>query len=383
MQNTDTETIGDTVERKRSDLVEHYTDWMPDNHTMPELKAQKSFQERGYQNSLVDELCQLFQHAEYAYLEAATGTGKTLIIALLAERLRLEHVTYVVHSIDILNQAQQDILDYVDAGLISQEIEWRFLTWQAYARKMRWVFTDDDSKPDPFVVVDECHMGGVLDVQSVKKSFSVIVNKAKKILWVSATPWELDEKLMGARQGHTAYYGYKEAYDEGILNKTELVRVDCGLDITLTRNQENLSARELLKHEKDTLEIEGASADATFEQLNLEVRRALGRGLRTTDVPLLVQHRYQLMAQLYVAMHRDEKAIFWLPTKQHARMCAEYINRQMESETAAIAVTGDVRYDDDSQHKLADWRNPWSRPSRWCNFGCGRGPSSGGFGGDV
>ena len=27
--------------------------------------------------------------------------------------------------------------------------------------------------------------------------------------------------------------------------------------------------------------------------------------------------------------------------------------------------------------------NYWSRPSRWCNFGCGRGPSSGGFGGDV
>ena len=27
--------------------------------------------------------------------------------------------------------------------------------------------------------------------------------------------------------------------------------------------------------------------------------------------------------------------------------------------------------------------NSGSRPSRWCNFGCGRGPSSGGFGGDV
>ncbi|ALJ13596.1 ATP-dependent HslUV protease ATP-binding subunit HslU [Sphingopyxis macrogoltabida] len=27
--------------------------------------------------------------------------------------------------------------------------------------------------------------------------------------------------------------------------------------------------------------------------------------------------------------------------------------------------------------------NERSRPSRWCNFGCGRGPSSGGFGGDV
>jgi hypothetical protein len=32
----------------------------------------------------------------------------------------------------------------------------------------------------------------------------------------------------------------------------------------------------------------------------------------------------------------------------------------------------------------AAWRTgAWSRPSRWCNFGCGRGPSSGGFGGDV
>lgn len=28
-------------------------------------------------------------------------------------------------------------------------------------------------------------------------------------------------------------------------------------------------------------------------------------------------------------------------------------------------------------------KNRRSRPSRWCNFGCGRGPSSGGFGGDV
>ncbi|WP_407696697.1 transcriptional regulator domain-containing protein [Sphingopyxis macrogoltabida] len=32
----------------------------------------------------------------------------------------------------------------------------------------------------------------------------------------------------------------------------------------------------------------------------------------------------------------------------------------------------------------AAWRDrEGSRPSRWCNFGCGRGPSSGGFGGDV
>lgn len=33
--------------------------------------------------------------------------------------------------------------------------------------------------------------------------------------------------------------------------------------------------------------------------------------------------------------------------------------------------------------KVDIYGDQWSRPSRWCNFGCGRGPSSGGFGGDV
>ena len=42
---------------------------------------------------------------------------------------------------------------------------------------------------------------------------------------------------------------------------------------------------------------------------------------------------------------------------------------------------GTVIVGDVESSKLA--RTRWSRPSRWCNFGCGRGPSSGGFGGDV
>ncbi|MBK7283441.1 MAG: hypothetical protein IPI83_02675 [Sphingomonadales bacterium] len=36
-----------------------------------------------------------------------------------------------------------------------------------------------------------------------------------------------------------------------------------------------------------------------------------------------------------------------------------------------------------ADHGWLNARHHWSRPSRWCNFGCGRGPSSGGFGGDV
>ena len=34
-------------------------------------------------------------------------------------------------------------------------------------------------------------------------------------------------------------------------------------------------------------------------------------------------------------------------------------------------------------HRIDFLNGRGSRPSRWCNFGCGRGPSSGGFGGDV
>ena len=38
---------------------------------------------------------------------------------------------------------------------------------------------------------------------------------------------------------------------------------------------------------------------------------------------------------------------------------------------------------DEAFARALAWNSGRSRPSRWCNFGCGRGPSSGGFGGDV
>ncbi|ALJ16365.1 cytochrome P450 (plasmid) [Sphingopyxis macrogoltabida] len=42
-----------------------------------------------------------------------------------------------------------------------------------------------------------------------------------------------------------------------------------------------------------------------------------------------------------------------------------------------------TRYDDVRRAAMNYRQFSRSRPSRWCNFGCGRGPSSGGFGGDV
>ena len=70
------------------------------------------------------------------------------------------------------------------------------------------------------------------------------------------------------------------------------------------------------------------AGEQTFSDLDKHVKDILDRGLRTRDVPLLVAYRYRLMADLYAHTHRGEKAIFWLPTKQHARQCADYLNQQ-------------------------------------------------------
>jgi hypothetical protein len=42
-----------------------------------------------------------------------------------------------------------------------------------------------------------------------------------------------------------------------------------------------------------------------------------------------------------------------------------------------------ARSDGITRQFLTQQMTEGSRPSTWCNFGCGRGPSSGGFGGDV
>lgn len=318
-------------------------------------------QTRSYQESLARQLLRILRDGTHAYLEAPTGTGKTLIIALVAEKAGIKDVIYVVHERDLVDQTSREIAAFQIAGLISDKIRWQFITWQRYASI---VARSPESFPKNghLAIVDECHMGGVKQrLLSPKKAFPAIKKHARKVLWVSATPWKLDEAIMGARKGHTAFYSYEEAYETDLLNRTDLIRVDCSLNLQFKFHADDYRARDFYNSETKKFTVKGMSADATFEQLSDYVKELADRGLRTTDVPALVAFRWRLMAQLYAQQHEGEKAIFWLPTKAHARDCATYINKIMKTPGYAAPILGEqpnTQQKAEAEEALTNWRRP-------------------------
>ena len=87
---------------------------------------------RDYQINLVDNLEEILARSDYAYLEAPTGTGKTVVMAMLARSLGFGEVYYLAHTIDLLKQARASLAELVEEGLADPAQRWHFLTWRKY-----------------------------------------------------------------------------------------------------------------------------------------------------------------------------------------------------------------------------------------------------------
>jgi len=322
------------------------------------------------QDELVDGVVAILETSNHAYVEAPPAIGKTLVAALIANRLGHNRAYYIAHTVDLVDQAARKIASYRGMGLVRDDIQWTFVTRQRYAN-LATKDQDGIKAEEPLVFVDECHMGGVRQQQGrpPKVAFPAIVATAAKIVWISATPWDLDEDVMGEREGNTSQLSFDDAFKKNLLNDTDLIRVDCSLNIELNVAQGEAVARGLHKAEEADYVIDAADAQESYEALDGIVRDLAGRNLRTTDVPTLVRFRHHLMAQLYLERHKGAHAIFWLPTKQHARDCAAHINELVGQEDYAAPVLGETRGSPEAVEagrRLADWRRQRGRTRVVC-----------------
>ncbi len=162
---------------------------------------------------------------------------------------------------------------------------------------------------------------------------------AHKVCWVSATPWNLDEYTLGPRQGYTAILTIEEAYRSKLLNPVDIVRVDCGLHIRAAVDSlERSTGMSFSTIANRTVDINREDAEQTYQELASEIRQLTGRSLTLADVAPILRHRYRLMADLYLAQHKSERAMFWLPNRTLARECADYITRRLPSGQHAAAI---------------------------------------------
>ena len=172
-----------------------------------------------------------------------------------------------------------------------------------------------------------------------KTSFQTIKATALKVCWVSATPWDLDEKTLGPRQGFTAILTMEDAYRNKLLNPVDIVRVDCGLHIRAAVDRlERSTGTSFSTIASRTVDINRQDAEQTYQELASEIRQLTGRSLTLADVAPILRHRYRLMADLYLAHHKSERAMFWLPNRSLARECADYLTRRLPGVQHAAAI---------------------------------------------
>lgn len=310
---------------------------------------------RDHQRDLAQDAVEILAASDHAYLEAPPASGKTLVVAMIAERLTHADAYYLAHTIDLVDQARGELALYRKLKLVARDVRWHFMTRAAYANKVKRGEMCD--APPHVAFVDECHIGGIAQRsrRQPKVQFPAIISTADKVVWISATPWEVDEGIMGARENNSSQLSFDEAFRLGALNDTDIVRVDCSLDLRVRLADD---ARRLHRAERDEYHIVGETADDQHRSLDDLMRSIAQRGLRVADVPTLVHHRHRLMADLYHQRHPDEKAIFWLPSRQHARDCAAYIDAITGRPGCAAAILGETKgseADIETSARLADW----------------------------
>lgn len=323
---------------------------------MPSQAVKPRYDQERLSNSLID----ILQREDHAYLEAPTGTGKTLTIGLTGHNFSDHHKVFLANTVDLVDQGHASLTYFGNQGLLDIS-GWSFMTWQSFVSFVKRDHLKSVIKDDrPMLIfVDECHMGGSVSPKE-RRSFAMIREAADKVVWVSATPWQLDECVLGRRADHTAFFSTADAYKGGLINDVDLIRVDCGLRLKVAiadferregRRFQSLAARDF--------SVEGSIADELLDKLE---QYGPEHGLALRDVRTIISHRMRLMGSHYLRHHRGQKAIFWVPNQRHAIECAKYLSKGLSGSDRAEAIitdpSGSVAEAGYSAEALEQFRDP-------------------------
>jgi superfamily II DNA or RNA helicase len=202
----------------------------------------KSFSIRTYQQQAIDKILKVYKDNptdQRAFLQLPTGCGKTWTAFQLAlnhfKNKKKVRIVWTAHQTELVKQSYGDFFEFLgkkpsDSGKMSythDNVTMEFTTWQS--------LRNSKTKYD-MLIIDECHFGGGITGATISdhKSFKSIMKLATTHLYISATPYNLDEvvfeglleDVVNRRTGknekcpkndRVAVYDMDQAYTDGFL----------------------------------------------------------------------------------------------------------------------------------------------------------------------
>ena len=169
-----------------------------------------------YQILMKNMLIELYKTGDYAYLQMPTGTGKTVTAISTLRQLKAKKVLWVVGTRQLVEQTKLVAPNWVTVE-----------TWQMAFNRKLWKRVNFD-----YLVIDEVHFGGSgVD----NRTFTAIIEafKDKKKMYLSATAWELDEKLLGQSEANSAVYYLRDAFQNKLLPTPTFHQIRIGKELTI------------------------------------------------------------------------------------------------------------------------------------------------------
>lgn len=139
-------------------------------------------------------------------VQAATGAGKSLIIAEICHRLN-EHILILQPSKEILEQNYQKLLSYdpeIDAGIYSASKGRKEIAKFTFATIGSIYKKPQEFSHFKYVIIDECHGVNPKNLSGMLTSFLKAID-VTAVCGLTATPYRIDQKFYTDEWGDTFY----------------------------------------------------------------------------------------------------------------------------------------------------------------------------------
>lgn len=259
------------------------------------------FSLRHYQSKLINDWGRIMELApeqgrkfKHAFLQAPTGSGKTEVVFGIADTfLKGQKSIFATPRYALNDQNEERAL-----SRLGEEHGVLFMTVQKLASIARMKKAHKDYRlvyGASHVFFDEVHLYSTgEELRQIKLIMKEL--KIPSATYVSATAWDVNERVLGSRTGRTAIYKFGEAYKDGVLNPVEIVRYDTGTSLTMKETLQNENVIELL--------------DMSPEAQARELKR-LDIGVR--DLEEVIEHRIRSLIKLYMGDNAGRQSLFFVP----------------------------------------------------------------------